>query len=169
MTYSRFMAALVVTTWSIAQAGAAHQPSSREHVLLFTASAAAGFNPADSTTYSFGEGATLNPETPADGVRRVICPVTGTVVKAFFNVQVGGTLGSSENVTLTVSNVTAGTTQNISTSAQWTGAELVFSNTAMTLAVTAGDRLTVRFTTPAWVTNPTTTYYSATVVVRSST
>lgn len=140
-----------------------------EYSLHFGQGNSSGLSPADATTYHFGDNLAINGSTTTDGGHRVCSPVTGTVKRVYGAALINGTAGSSENVTITVRNVTAATTENVTTTAVWnvgSKSEVSFSNTAMTLAVTAGDCLIMRIVTPTWVTNPTGVYIYATAVLK---
>jgi hypothetical protein len=136
-----------------------------EIALFFTATDAGGFNPADATTYIFGIQPGFDPTT--DGITgfTVVVPISGSVSAVYGDIAVLGTLGSANNATFRVLNQTQTTSEDISSSVAFTATHNALSNTSMTLAVTAGDRMAIEFVTPTWTTNPTNVRLAVTVVV----
>lgn len=127
--------------------------------LQFGAGVAAGWSPSDSTTYYVGSPLPLDPSTGT--LYGVSCPVTGTLTKAYVTAIVTGTAATTENITIRVRNITSATNVDVTTTAQWntaTPAATTSSSTALSLAVTAGDKLAIQIVTPAWATNPTAVY-----------
>jgi len=114
-------------------------------------------SPGDTQTYFIGNAINLTaPITGSDG-RRVIIPKTGNIVAVDICQNIGGTLGSSESTTFTINNVTQSTQSTITSSYVYTASSAnIFYTLSSPLSVTAGDKIEIRFTTPAWVTNPTT-------------
>lgn len=117
-------------------------------------------SPADSTTYYLSPygGAGL-PSTSAG--HRLYVPRTGKIIKAFI---AGGCItGTSETSTIYVRlNDTTDTT--IVSTLAFNASPIVFSNTSMSVAVTANtDFLNVKWVSPAWVTNPTNVSFSVTL------
>lgn len=111
------------------------------------------FNPGDATTY-YGGGAPQSGGTVA-AVNRMYITRTGTIKACYILFDNGGTLGSSETSTiyLRVNN-----TSETAVSAAVTNdaRPTVVSNTGLSIAVTAGDYVEMKWVTPAWpVTNPT--------------
>lgn len=123
----------------------------------------AGLNPADSTQYFFLTAAIANPGTSTNGPFGPMVTRDGTATRVYIKVVIGGTLASAQNVTFTLHNNTAGTSEVITAVAQLTASPTVISNTAMTLAYTAGDVMQVSMTGPVWATNPTGCFFSFTV------
>jgi hypothetical protein len=117
---------------------------------------------ADSTTYYFGMGYSNDPAT-GQGFRIVI-PVAGTIIACAGQQVVGGTLGSGENSTLFIRlNDTSNT--NITTTQVHSAAVNTFSVDGLSITVAKDDYITIGWTTPAWVTNPTGVISAATVIV----
>jgi len=114
-------------------------------------------SPGDTQTYYIGNSINLTaPISGSDG-RRVIMPKTGNIVRVGICQTVGGTLGTSETSTFTVNNVTQVTQSTITTTYTYDASSANISyNLATPLAVTEGDKIELRWTTPTWVTNPTT-------------
>jgi hypothetical protein len=114
-------------------------------------------SPGDTQTYYIGNAINLTaPISGSDG-RRVIMPKTGNIVAVDICQNTGGTLGSSEGSTFTVNNVTQSTQSTITTSYVYTASSAnILYTLSSPLSVTAGDKIEIRWTTPAWVTNPTT-------------
>lgn len=81
------------------------------------------------------------------GFTRVKIPITGTITKTYCQVSIQG-VTSAESVTF---NVRVNTTDSlISNSVSFASSDFSFSNTSMTAAVTAGDFLSIKLTTPSW-------------------
>ena len=119
-------------------------------------------NPVDGQTVYFGTGA---PATTTADVFAVAIPVSGTIIAAYLEVGVGGTLGSGENTTVSVRHNNT-TDLQISAAVTETAARQQFSVTGLTQAVSAGDRIQVKVAHPTFVTNPTNVIYSCVVVIR---
>lgn len=124
--------------------------------------AAESFNnsPADATTYYFGSMYASALPTSATA-RKLIIPRTGTVRRIDIVVNNVGTAGSAETSTMSFRlNDTTDTAINASIV---TNANGVFSNTALSIAVTAGDFFNIKWVTPTWATNPTGVYLHASI------
>jgi len=110
-------------------------------------------SPADSTTYYFGLGAAGTPSTTANTY-----PITirraGEIYAIDLYFVVDGTLASAETFTAYFRlNNTTDTT--ISSSCRMNAAVNTISNAALSIAIASGDTFEIKFTTPAWATNPT--------------
>jgi hypothetical protein len=117
-------------------------------------------DPADSTTYYL-----LNGSTSVDvNGSFIVIAKTGTITLARGLAQVNGTLASAGNSTIFIEK-NGGATTNITTTLALTSAQNNYSNTGLSIAVTAGDYLRIGWTTPAWATNPTNVFHSITIVV----
>jgi len=113
--------------------------------------------PADSTTYYSDIG--FAGITTADR-QRIYIPQAGTITKAYVSVATGGTLGTTETSTLSLRlNNTTDTT--ITSSLANNALTVGYSNTALSIAVAAGDYIQLKWPTPAWATNPTNVEISA--------
>lgn len=117
-------------------------------------------SPADSTTYYLMNGTT---SVDTNG-SFIVIGKTGTITLARGLAQVNGTLASAGNSTVFI-ELNGGGTTNITTTLALTSAQNSYSNTGLSIAVTAGDYLRIGWTTPTWVTNPTTVFHSITIVV----
>lgn len=116
-------------------------------------------SPADSTTYYLSPygGAGL-PATSAG--HRLYVPRAGKIIKAY--VTGGCATGSAETSTISIRlNDTTDTT--IVSTLAFNASPIVFSNTALSVAVAVGDFLNVKWVSPAWATNPTSVSFSATL------
>ncbi len=117
-------------------------------------------SPADSSTYYLSpySGAGL---VAGSSAHRLYVPRTGKIIKAF--VSGGCTTGTSETSTISVRlNDTTDTT--IVSTLAFNASPVVFSNTSMSVAVTANtDFLNIKWATPAWATNPTNVSFSVTL------
>ena len=122
----------------------------------------AGWSPVDSTTYYLG-GKGVQDGNAARG--RIYIPVSGTIVYADFNSYVGTTLGSAETSSAWV-RLNNTTDTLISDAIQQDAVYEQFVNSALSIAVTAGNYVEIKWTTPAWGTNPTNTRQYGFIVVR---
>jgi len=113
-------------------------------------------NPADSTTYYFGSAYSQTPATSA-ATRRIWMPRAGTVRAVYGHFAVGGTLGTTENISIYI-RVNNTTDATITTTAHMSAATNTWSNNAMTQAIAQGDYIEVKMTMPAFATNPTTVF-----------
>lgn len=108
------------------------------------------FSPADATNYYVGN--CNNTPFTTDTNVRLMALKTGSLKKVAFNSR--QTAGSSENSTFALG--INGSYTNIATTVKFDG---VPNNnnliTGLNIAVTEGDVITLRWTTPTWVTNPT--------------
>lgn len=108
--------------------------------------------PSDNATYYFGAPQLATNTTP--NVKKVYIPKTGTIKAAYLTFNVLTTLGSSETFSAWIrKNNTTDTL--ISSACTMDSANPVFSNTALNIAVVAGDYIEIKFTTPTWLVNPT--------------
>jgi hypothetical protein len=125
---------------------------------------AGNFNPADSTVYLFGGIFGMAPTTSANFTRfRIQVPKTGTVIKWTLHVYIDGTTGTGETVAhvLRLNDATDFGTIN----ATYNAVNVDGASSTLSQAVTAGDYICVKFTAPAWVTNPTACYFNAQVYI----
>lgn len=121
------------------------------------------FSPADSTTYYFADSFSGIPNTSAT-LWKVYLPIAGTITAASCHVIISGALGTTENVAVSV-RVNNTTDASISATAQYTAAQVNFSNLAMSQAVSANDYINIKVVAPAWSTNPTTVNQHCTIFV----
>lgn len=109
-------------------------------------------DPADATTYYIGQFMPYSPAAFADqGLIRV--PVACTLIAMYVNWYATATVGSNENITMSVDK-NAGTLTTIATVGN-TDRTKVFSNAGLSIAFAAGDSIMVKLVTPTWATNPT--------------
>jgi hypothetical protein len=109
-------------------------------------------SPADATTYYFTPVLGNLPTVAASVKMRI--PRAGVIRKVYIDGNC--TVGTSETSTMSIRlNDTTDTT--ITSAAAFNATPFAFSNTAMTVTVSAGDYITVKWVTPSpgWVTNPT--------------
>ena len=107
------------------------------------------FNPADGTTYYIDLGA----HRTTDANARIYIPRAGKIIAAYVRFLNGGT-GTTETSTVSIRlNSTSDTA--ISSSVVNNSANTIYNNTALSIAVSAGHYISIAWTTPTWVTNPT--------------
>lgn len=110
------------------------------------------FNPADSTSYYSGSIIGAN-WTSTGAARKIYIPKNGTLKAAQIWISVSGTLGSNETSTMYFRlNNTTDTT--LSSAIVADTASNVFTVTGLSVAVTTSDYFEIKWTTPAWGTNP---------------
>lgn len=140
------------------------QPTQSATFTCMAGTYAAGHSPADATTYFFGMSPDFNPGT-GDSALPLVMPKDGTVKIVHGVFSALGTLGSAGSITVSVKNITAATTEQVSATVPMTSAQNPFNNTGMTLAFSAGDKLEIQFLTPTWATNPTIALYNVSIYV----
>jgi len=111
------------------------------------------FNPTDSATYYIGNIPIAPTTVPSQSyVRAAETGILGGALVLWNNV--GGTASSGQDVSAYLNNLTTGINTLIGTiGSVFTVKE--FYNDAMSVAITAGDKLSVSIVCPVWVTNPT--------------
>ena len=119
------------------------------------------FSPADATTYYIGN----QPFVPVTGgtSRPIWIPRAG-IVKAVYGTILSGVVGTTENSTINF-RLNDTTDTAISTTLDLSAARHDFSNTALAIAVAAGDYFSLKWVTPTWVTNPTSVAIAGTVFI----
>lgn len=118
------------------------------------------FAPADNQIYFIGA-LQANPFT-TDFNLRLIVPKTGTIKSVVFASR--QTLGSGESSTIALG--VNGSYSNISTSIVFSGNPVNSSLiTGLSRSVTAGDYVTIRWTCPTWVTNPTNVFINCIIYI----
>lgn len=131
----------------------------------YTLQACSGsFSPADGTVYYFGQNYGVAPSTTKN-VTKIFVPKAGTIKAVYLSVyNTSGTAGSSETSTIAIRlNDTTDTT--VSATVITTAASNEFSNTALSIAVVAGDYIEFKWTTPTWATNPPTVRLAAVIYI----
>ena len=115
-------------------------------------------NPADATTYWFGN-TILAPSTTST-VGRITIPYNCTLVGYNFNTFIGGTNGSTESVTVTVSGTTNYT---LTSSAIFSTAVNNYSAMGLSQSFSASDSENISIICPTWATNPTVMLFGCTL------
>jgi hypothetical protein len=113
-------------------------------------------SPADSTTYYSGTSSAnaFSTTTSTSMSVRAYVASACTIYNVYGTIVVTGTLGSNENCTVFIRvNNTSNTT--VTSSLQLTAVSNTFSNSSLSIALNAGDYITIGFSGPAWATNPT--------------
>lgn len=152
----RFKIADGVQTWAgldyLPDTNALINASVRRILVIFSC---AQFNPADATSYFFGNIGGVIANISSVARFRIEAPATGVLNR----IRLNGTFaaGSAQAATWKINNVTAGTSVTITSSFSFAAAgnfPAVF--TALGLAVTLGDELEMQLDCPTWTpTNPT--------------
>jgi hypothetical protein len=145
------------TNWSSSAAPA----SGLGYVLTIINDTTSG--PASGATYFFVNKSFTTTTASGTAMSRMTVPFAGTVTKVYGAVTVAGTLGSTENGTLSLRlNDTTDTT--ISSTLKLNTTSNAF-NATVSIAVVAGDFLEFKFVSPTWVTSPTTVSVSGSVYI----
>lgn len=122
--------------------------------------AAIGFNPADSTTYYVGADIGNAPLT-SYAYEKVEIPKAGTIKRVFMKMIYGGSASGE-----TVSHyIRINDTTDVAQIDAVYNADFDYNNTSVSTAVTAGQYIAFKITTPAWVTNPTNVRYYCIVYI----
>jgi hypothetical protein len=108
--------------------------------------------PADSTTYYFGVKFGVTMAIAAADTMRYYIPKSGTIKVIYGNIHALNTTATAE--TSTISFRLNNTTDTFIANGSYVAANNPFSNTALSIAVAAGDYFEIKVVTPAWVTNP---------------
>lgn len=117
-------------------------------------------SPTDAQTVYFGQ----LPKAPvtAAATSKVYIPKTGTIKRAQVYCY-SGTAGTAESWSLYVRH--NNTTDYLIATLTSATNERIFSNNALTIAVTAGDYIEIKGVQPTWATNPLTTIYGGYVYI----
>jgi hypothetical protein len=118
-------------------------------------------SPADATTYFFG-GIPGGGLSTSGATRKILVPRAGVVRQVQLVVSTGGGTAETSTISLRLNNTTDAT---ITASFATNSSGVVFTNSAMTLAVALGDYLEFKWVTPTWVTNPTSLTIEGTIWV----
>ena len=119
----------------------------------FTWTSTGTYNPVDGNTAYMALGGAISGS--SGGVTRVYTMPSAITIKAAYGVvNIAGTLGSSQNVSVYI-RVNNTTDTAITTTSQWTANPTTFSNTGLSLALSAGDFIVIKLVFPTWTTNPT--------------
>jgi hypothetical protein len=114
----------------------------------------------DSSTYYLGN--PYGPPTTDPAVRRMYCPMAGTIKVVYFY-WYAQTAGSGDNISVYIRlNDTSDTL--IATIGN-TAASKVFSKTDLSIAVVQGDYYEIKVVCPAWATNPADVFLSGVVYI----
>lgn len=124
-------------------------------------------NPADASTFYVGPNCFFPFTGGNTDPNYFYAPITGTITSIRGNINVRGTLGTTEQFTLSI-RVDETTDTTIVSNATADAFNVAFSNTSMSAAVTAGQRIRLKMVTPTWVTNPTVVRITMTVFIQGS-
>jgi hypothetical protein len=123
-------------------------------------------NPADSTTYYFGNARGYGEISTGDTRVRTYIPKSGVVraiIVASFSDD--AQIGTAEDIT-TYFRLNSTTDTAIATTGV-SNAQRTWLNENMDVPVVAGDYFAIKIVTPAWVTNPLKTSWSAIVLIET--
>jgi hypothetical protein len=116
---------------------------------------AAQISPADATTYYVGSMFAQTPVTTAGNAKLTI-PRTGTITRVDLTIHNAGTTGSNEQSSIYLRlNNTSDTTLSSTLDTSAVTAATVIAVTGLSIAVSAGDYVELKWVTPTWATNPT--------------
>jgi hypothetical protein len=120
--------------------------------------------PADSTSYYFGGLYGAVPTAAGVAYYRTLVPKAGTITDIYVSIGLGGANGTAEDSTLTLLK-TGSAFQEISAAAKYNAQYGSITLTGLSLAVAQGDQLSIKWDTPAWVTNPNSVYHNVTLFI----
>lgn len=109
------------------------------------------FTPIDSTIYYFGAFDNYAPGTTI-ATHKIYVPRSGRIRQAIYRTYAITTVGTNEDIVVAI-RVNDTTDYTFSTLGS-ASAQRIFSNYALDIPVNAGDYISLKITTPAWVTNP---------------
>jgi hypothetical protein len=120
-------------------------------------------SPADATTYFIANGSVITAfTTTGNAASRMYIPLNGTITKAYGCFTC--TTGTNQNSTIIIrKNNTTDTT--VSSTIPLNISPSNFNNTGLSIAVSAGDYIEIKWTTPTWATNPLTVSLSIFIYV----
>lgn len=124
----------------------------------------APITPTDSSSYYFGGVWSAVPTTAGVAYYRSHAARTGTITEIYVSIGLGGNNGSAEDSTLTLLK-NGSSLQEITTVAKYNAQYSAFALTGLSLAVAQGDQMSVKWDTPAWVTNPNSVYHHVTLFI----
>jgi len=127
---------------------------------IITIPTALSISPTDATIYYHGSLGILD----TGDINRVYILRAGTVTRIDIFMLVLGTLGSTETSTMAF-RLNNSTDTTISSAVTADAIRSTFNNTALSIAVAAGDYFELKWTTPTWATNPTVLYHMASVYI----
>ena len=138
----------------------------KSYTILFGHEWTSGAAPLDLTTYYIGNFLTQQASTVQTPTRQVIALSSGWATDVTLMVSVAGTLGTSEDSTMTLRNVTTTTNSTITTTLEHnTTSQLLNFSLSSPLQITKGDVLEIRWSTPNWGTNPAAVRHIAQVLL----
>lgn len=119
------------------------------------------FNPGDVATIGWAAWSTAPVTNLA--TRRIYVPYPGTVISVYLTaLHAGGATDESSTVSLRLNNATDTAIDAVS---DFSTNPVVGNATGLSVAVVAGDYLTLKWVTPTWVTNPTSVQWSGAILV----
>lgn len=119
-------------------------------------------NPSGSTAYYFGNIPAA--WTTNAGYRDITIPIAGTITTVNIDVVAAGTIGTGENWSIYIRHNNAATDYLVATVGS-TNRIRNFRNTGLSIAVTAGDTVVFKHTTPFWTTQPTSCVISGIIII----
>jgi hypothetical protein len=138
----------------------------KAHTILFGHEWTTGAAPLDSTIYYIGNFLTQQASTTQSPSRQVIAMSSGWATDVSLMVSTAAPLGTSEDSTLTLRNVTTVTNSTITTTLEHNvAAQLLNFTLSSPLQITKGDVLEIQWLTPNWGTNPAAVRHVAQVLL----
>lgn len=124
-------------------------------------------NPADATTYFMVPTSAFTSITASGAAySRIYSSTSGTIKQAYGTVRVQGSLGSAQTAQI-VFRLNNTTDTTIAAAQSFTAATNDFNNTALSIAVVAGDYFEIKVVCPTWTpTNPTTVSLSVSILMQ---
>lgn len=121
------------------------------------------FSPADATTYYWGSNPSATVGTVA-ARQRIYIPKAGTIKSCYLYFNTSGTLGSLELSTAYI-RLNNTTDTSISSIVIVNSVSTSANNTSLSISVSAGDYIEIKWITPTWGTNPTSVLVSAVIYI----
>lgn len=120
-------------------------------------------SPIDTYTYYFGLPANAGVSNNAS-IRQFTPPKSGTITRAEINISTDGTLGTNETSSLYL-RLNNTTDYLLSNTISHNSQVYKLSKTGLNIPIVNTDNLVLKFLTPTWTTNPTSVYFSVTLLV----
>jgi hypothetical protein len=113
-------------------------------------------DPVDSTTYYIGDYPDLQPSSLPNQSFAIVSQVNGFIDSLAQTISViGATSDSTEHSTIEIHNLTQGTSVIAASEVHYSSDGAQYNHESLSLSVSTGDLLQIRWITPIWIDNPT--------------
>lgn len=126
----------------------------------------ANFSASDSTIYYFGGAYNAAPTNAGSTYYRLYIPKTGTITQVTMTMCNGGSFATTEDSTMAL-RLNDTTDYTITSVLKHNANGGYYTLPGQSIAVSAGDYIVGKWTTPAWVTNPTNVIHNITLFIKA--